>query len=183
MTTRGPKPFELSNKQRKDILKRLNSGETLISIALRYDLKPQNLSNALVRSGVPKEFRSQIMTKKYQANKFLVLKRLSVLPQVDKVLAEFGLFNQKRRFLKDGIILSETKEYLKAKVDLKARLTCNVCNISLKNNRWYKRKLCLKCGKTYISNYIKAKYRSDHAFREKLLSNAAKWRAEKSKKG
>ncbi|HTA77473.1 MAG TPA: hypothetical protein VK791_09975 [bacterium] len=179
----GPKPFEFSKNQRKDVLRRLNGGETLVSLATRYSLSPKSLSNALVRLGLPSNIRSQIMERRYRNNKLLVLKRLSELPQVDKVLAEFGLANQKRRFIKDGIVLSETKEYLKAKIDLENGLTCKVCGVSLKNNRSYKYKLCVACGKAYWKKYMKARYHSDPEFRKRMLLYGAKRRAEKKKKG
>ena len=173
----GPKPFELKPNQLIDVLRRFDKGESFKTIAFRFNISRESLRNALIRSGQPSNLRNRLRTKsidEFYVKEALILNRLTELPNITKVIKEFGVSWD---FLKrEGIKLHLTKEFLKGKALIKGKLICTKCGEKLKNNRWYERRLCIKCGRLNNATYMRKQYNSDPAFRKRSLANSAKWR-------
>ncbi len=172
--------FESNHKNLKinpnlypEIIKQLEAGATYKSLGIRYRVSFDTIKNISMRMGKSSNWRRIADEELYQKNKNQILKRLEVLPNVKKVLSEFGVSHH--RFYRDGIDLGKTKEFLKGKASL---LFCKNCRVSLNGNRWHKRLLCLKCGRkenvVSATAYVKFKYHSDPEFRKKFLAENRK---------
>jgi hypothetical protein len=180
----GYKPYKVKPKEHPKILKRIEAGESYKAIGDHYGLTPEAVRKVGLLYGKTSIFK-QMHDQRFQRLKPLVLKRLSEVPNVTKVLRELG--TDIGAFRKRGIHLWKTKEYLSAKKRLKDAQVCNQCGALLKGKRrWQSKNMCYDCGRVYIAKkvraYVKHRYHTDPEYRRRYLDRNIQWRLARKKR-